>query len=601
MKEIDFYQLPRSIQDNLLDGFRGEFDPRPILSQRGERPTMYAWLGLSGVALLVLIILALVGFGEIESMLAMHPVPVAVVYVALAGTIAVGVAQALAYRSAVQALPFRTGVYLFPACLVDAREQRLRVFPLSELTDAQASSGSVVTARFGAQSYAFRVPAEHVEHAVRLVLAARERVGGELEPAERRKLDPLEPPVVPNPLASTVPLPNSVPSWLKLRWVAAGSAGLVVGGLLFFVRNATSDARMFETVAARDDIAWYKVYLERGSAHRDEVARVLLPRAELRVAVAEGSVEAIDAFEAAYPETGIADEVAGARAAALLAAFERARKAGTLADLEAFASSYPNHGLGEKLNEARHAIYARALEKFKAAMPAGADKTGAFAERLVAFAEKKGAVKTDAGLRGPVVAIRVTREPSKELKRSDDLVQKNPMYTGVKSLPSRYLDDAHLAPHEGAVAKALAEAFGKAFDPEILVFTASEVGADAPLPKPEGGTAAEGSLPALVLSYRVEPSGSAYASKKPMGIYVGLLFYFTLEFGVPGEEEPLKTKQNFVQRIPLEILRSQDKPVPAGTLEKQIYDAMAGEAFAEIQQRYLSMWFASVEPPKRKK
>ncbi len=55
------------------------------------------------------------------------------------------------------------------------------------------------------------------------------------------------------------------------------------------------------------------------------------------------------------------------------------------------------------------------------------------------------------------------------------------MFNGVASLvTTQHLDDPHLMPREKALADALAAAFAKAFDPEILTFEA----------KPSGSTTA---------------------------------------------------------------------------------------------------------------
>jgi hypothetical protein len=582
MKVIDFYKLPRNVQDNLLEGFRGEFDPRPILAHKGTRPTMHAWLGLAGLAAIALVALCVVGFGDIEAALAIHPTALVIVYVALAGTVAVGVAQAMAHRQSIRALPFAPGTYLFPVNLIDARDKNLRVFSLGELTGVSSAGGAVV-ARFGVRSYTFRVGAEHVEHAVTLVEAARAHASADLDEAERRKLDPLEPPVVNNPLASTVPIAMPAPNVLKLRWIIAAAVAVSIGGGLFYLRNARSDAQMFATAKARDDVSSYQRYLSRGLRHTDEVSRELLPRAELRLSVAEGSVDAIDAFIARYPDTGIQGEVEAAKKKALLAAFEEARAKGTLTALEEFAQSYPDHGLQGELSAARHAIYARALERYRAQMPESATDIAVFVERMLASAEETGTTQTEAGVRGPTAEVRVMRVPSRELKRSDDLVQKNPMYTGVKSLPSRYLDAAHMQAHEQSVARALAETLSRAFDPEVIVF--------APGARVDAEELPAVTTPTIFVTYRVEPSGSAYASKKPMGIYVGLLFYFTLELALPGEKETLRSKHNFVQKIPLEIIRKVDTVPPPGTLETQIYESMSSDAFAAIARRFNVQWF----------
>jgi hypothetical protein len=585
MKTIDFYGLTRAVQDNLLESFRGQFDPKPIVARRGTRPVVAAWLSLSAAATLALTLVCGSGYGKMESALSNHPLPAIVLYVLLAGAIAFGGVQALLFRTRSRELPYQKGVYLFPACLIDARDRYLRVFPLGEASGVSAGSRSV-TVRFGPFLFSFEVAADKVATAKERIEQSRAQAKADIPEDDRRKLDPLIPPAVASPLASTVPLTTTPPVWTRFRWVYVGAFGVAVGSAVFFIRDSLSDTRMFETAKARDDVAGYEAYLARGESHRSQVARELLPRAELRLAVAEGSVEAIDAFIAKYPDTDIQEDVRLARRTALVAAFERARAAGTLTSLLDFTERYPKHDLDQYVDEARHVLYVRALNRYRAMMPEqGGEPTAAFVEKLLALAERSGPTKEAGGLRGPRVEVRVRRVDSRDLERADDLVQKNPMYNGVSSLPSRYLDDKHLAPHGEQLAKSLAEALGKAFEPEILTLAPGEPLADS------GKDAPKVDKPTLIVSYRVEPSGAAYASKKPVGIFIGAIFIFELEFVIPGDDEPLKVKHGLSQRIPVELLRDVKGQPPRGTLETKLYDAMATEAFGEVEKRYLKQWF----------
>ena len=130
---------------------------------------------------------------------------------------------------------------------------------------------------------------------------------------------------------------------------------------------------------------------------------------------------------------------------------------------------------------------------------------------------------------------------------------------------------------------------GRGHDPEVAVFAqGARVDGSADLP-------ASFPAPTLVISYRVEPSGAAYATKKPRGIFLGLLFFFTTDFMVPGGE-PLRTKLTSSQRVPVPMLKDAATARP-GTLEAQIYEAMSKEAFAEIRDHYLAAWTKKGEAP----
>jgi hypothetical protein len=416
--------------------------------------------------------------------------------------------------------------------------------------------------------------------AVQAVEAARDRMRAPLSDQERRRLDPLEPPVVANLFTSGVPHAPAAPLWERRRVLLAALLGCAVGAGLFVVRNTMSDARMLAWARARDDVASYSSYLARGRRHRELVSQVFLPRAALRAAVAKGSVEAIDEHRRAYPVTGIQAEVDAARRAALVAEIERARGAGTFAALLSFAERHPEHGLGPAFDEAKHALYARALARIRQKV---SEPYRELVGRLVASAERAGPRKTDAGLRGLTVQVRFRRAPSKEMERAEDLVRRNPMFNGTQSLPSRHLGAARLLPHEKTTAGTLADALARTFDPEIATFEPGPpLDAEADL--------AALKAPTLVVSYRVEPSGAAYAIKKPRGIFLGLLFFFTAEFVLPGDASPVGTKLTSTQRIPADIIRTGKPPSGSGTLEAAVYDEMARAAFAELQGHYVSKW-----------
>lgn len=593
MTEIDFYKLSRPIQDGLLDSLGGQFTPAPILSRRGTRHPVLAWLAVSATAALLLAALCAVGFGKVESRLALHPTAAIAAYVLLAAISALGVIRALACRSSLKALPFAPGVFLFPANVIDARDHRLRVFPLAELSSVLAGPSGTVVVMFGSRRFSFPVPeASRTQELVQQVEAARERMRTELDAAERRQLDPLEPPAVHSPLASSIPLSRHAALRERLAWLAAPAVGIALGAGLFFLRNGMSDARMFASVQARNDVASYTSYLARGRRHREVVSQVLLPRAELRLAVAQGSVGAVDAFLRAYPRTGIQAEVDAARRAALVAELEGARKVGSLAALLSFAERYPKHGIDQVFAQAKHALYVRALERYKSEMPKGGEQNAEFVGRLLSYAERVGARSTAQGYRGPAIQIRFWRLPSQDLKRADDLVMKSPMFAGVASLPSRYLDATHLEPHERSTAGALAEGLAHGFDPEIVTF---EPGApiEGAVEEPLAVTA-----PTLVVSYRVETSGNAYASKKPQVILIGPLFLFKAEFILPGDARPLSVKHRIAPRIPGDIVRQETGVPPLGTIETAVYEAMIRDAFVELRKRYLAKWSSKREDPR---
>ena len=217
MRRLDFFKLTRSVQDQLLWAFRGEFQVSPILFQKATRPRPWIWLAVSAAAAAALVALALVGMGDLDAAAARQPLPVIVVYVLLVGLVALGIVQALAYISSLKPLPFPTGYYLLPTNVLDARDRNIAVYPLEEVTGVAPRGSSGVEVAFVGKRFLFRVEPASLGDAVAQVEAARERVRAGLEPADRRLLDPLEQPVVASTLASEVPLYTKPPAWVVLR------------------------------------------------------------------------------------------------------------------------------------------------------------------------------------------------------------------------------------------------------------------------------------------------------------------------------------------------------------------------------------------------
>src|SRR5262249_35355517 len=160
--------------------------------------------------------------------------------------------EVLARRAATSALPFQPGLFLFPANLIDARDHKLRVYPLAELSRVSADPRGILVVAFGNRSFSFPVDTARVQELLGIVEAARDQMRKGPDDAQRRQLDPLEPPVVVSPLASTIPLSRRLSAWERRPWLLAAVVGTVWGAGLFSLRNMTSDDRMFAAARARN-------------------------------------------------------------------------------------------------------------------------------------------------------------------------------------------------------------------------------------------------------------------------------------------------------------------------------------------------------------
>lgn len=583
MTRVDFYGLSRAVQDSLLSSLGGQFEPRPILVRTGAKRRAFAWIGVAVAASIALALVCIVGYGKVESALSLHATWGIAIYVALAGATAAAVLNALSAEARLHALPFPAAIYLFPANIIDARQTTLVVYSLEDVT-AVTTQGNEVVLELGGARFSFPVPERSsATDAAAAVERAREKLRSATK-EERAKLDPLAPPSVHSPLTPDVPHPLSLPVWEKMRWAIGGAIGVIVGGALFLERNALSDTAMLDWSKQHDDVASYQAYLARGSRYRDIVQNTLLPRAALKLAIGQGTVEAVDDVARAYPGATIQTEIDAARKAALIAELERAKKAETLSSLLSFAERRPNHGLDAQLTQAKHALYMKALERAHADV---AEPLWETLGRIVAAAEKAGPHKVEGGYRGLGVKVRFSRMASKELERADTLVRKNPEFNYPHSLLSNQLVPARFDPAEKKTGQVILDRFAKAFDPEYVSFEAGE-------PLPEGSDLTKLTEPTLAITYRVESSGGAYASKKPRGIFLGLVFFFSADFILPGEAKPHHTKLTFTTRIPYELLR--EPPEGAGAMEAAMYDEMTRSAFAQLTDTYLGVWFKKPKP-----
>src|SRR5205085_10175667 len=107
--------------------------PAPVLATKGATPTKIVWLALSAGCFVTLVITTRIGYGSLESGLALHSWKALFLYAALVFGIAFGLVQAYGRLVREKALPYGAGVYLFPACLIDARSDQFKVYSTQDL------------------------------------------------------------------------------------------------------------------------------------------------------------------------------------------------------------------------------------------------------------------------------------------------------------------------------------------------------------------------------------------------------------------------------------------------------------------------------------
>jgi hypothetical protein len=571
MRTVDFFQLSRAAQDHFVDATTGTQPPAPVLVRRGG-PTAHrvGWL-VAVAAAIALFVFFQRGYGDVGSGAVVHGVALIAVWVALIALIVGGILHALAGEREIGKLPWKAGIYAFPTTVVDARTHRLVIHEGDDLERIEGSGGSVRlvfkggTFNFSSNEAGAAEARAAIEQARNEGPASNEKV--------RASRDPLAEPRMSSPLAPTEARKRAFVSWARLRFVLAAAVALVIGPAIFYARNRTSDDRAFTHVKSRDDVSVYKAYLVRGVRHRDEVQKVLLPRAELRLAQKDGSVDAILAYQKAHPSSAIQKEVDTSLRTAMLAELEAAKKAGTLAALVEFEKKRPEHGLTAELKAARHTVYQEALNAFKANANDKDPTVAQFFERLIAYAEAHS---------DPKVEMRFRQTPSKELGRADKYVTKQPLFNGETSYPSRYFDQGKLAAHETELGKAIADKFAASFPKEVLSFS---IGA----PIPDGDALPAATVPTIFIMHRPDWTGTAYPSQRPRGIYIGVNYFFDSTFTIPADQKPLKLHAVIGKSVPLNVLKEFGKTVPVpGEPEKAVYNAMSKEGFEGFAQKFVA-------------
>ena len=278
MEELDFFAQSRAIQDCFLGSASGRAEPS-MLAYMPLSDRVPVALGVGAAALVALSLgLVALGYGNLDSRFALAPSWVAGVEAGLLGAAASLLAIARARANTRAALPFPTGLYLFPAALIVARGRRLEVYGLGELASATAAGSSLHLLFTGRQS--FTVPAADAATASRAadqVLANRDVVTRAQEAGDERglaRLHPLKDAGIVSPLASTTALTAPPAGGRVSAVLGAAILGVALGVGVWILRNQRSEAALFRAAQREDTIAAYQRYLARGGK-RVEVAGVL--------------------------------------------------------------------------------------------------------------------------------------------------------------------------------------------------------------------------------------------------------------------------------------------------------------------------------------
>ncbi len=571
MDRVDFWKLGRSVQERFVESAKGGSAPTPLAVRPLARDSrMLAW-GALGLGSLATAIFALrMGFGDLNSRFALTPGWFCAVYGGFFALSAFAFFKAAARHFSAYAVPYRPALYLFPIGVIDARAPQFAVHRISEETQiAVDGARRCLRVELGGESFVF--PAHDLalaEQAAQTVSELRDRLanaGPDSSAREQSLVDPLVDNGFKNPFSPTESMRKAVPAWVKVWPFLALVLGVLLGGLSWRVRNTLSEARLYAAARSADSTASYREYLARGG-HNSDVEAVLLPRAELRDAQAQGTVVAIEQFVTSHPNSKIQTEVDAALHRALLRELATAEAVGTLTALKDYGSRYARYPfLNVDIDRAIDARIQATLLKVQPALAPTQTRLLPFFERLLRFTVKH----------GPEVDVRFQRKTTESLEMAEKALRMSAYFTGEKSLPGQYFDEAHVAPREQVAAGALAAALTEHFPQDLLDAKTAPTLDDAADTKPK--------VPTLLVSYRTEMSG-AFTSRKPRFAVSGVGVFCKVSFEIPGDSEPLTFK--------FSIWRAPDlKSVTDTTTPAELYEAMAAEAFKRFDKKYLATLF----------
>src|SRR5580698_1951604 len=526
-RTVDFYRLPRPVQDRFAAATRRSAPPAPLLYSQAPRTEVWGYLGASAALAVAAAIVLRLGWGNVNSPFALHGPKLLAVDIVLFAGAAYGVVHAMGLLRALDSLPWRAGRYLFPGCVVDASGPVLDVWSVGDAEAVERTAapapGLALRMRDGSRVVVLAASAEQAEKADAALGSMRQELAraiAEDDPHVLAELDPLHDRAMSSPIGPTGSMKRVLVVSKRFDWVIAAVAGVLLGLGLGSTRNSMSDDAMYRAVVAAGTADQYQLYLAQGGRHSDDVRDVLLPRAQLREAEAQGTVDAVQAFADAHPSSKIDGDINGALRRVMLTALETARKAGTVTALDDLAKKYPNHQIDPELKAARHALFAAALSAWaKKGQPDA--PTRAFMERLLAWTEAQGSA----------CDVRFRMKASKNFDDGDKSIKRSGHYPAPDALPSKYVTVDAPRPREQRVAAALVAGFAGEFPADMLLLRAGDpLDADAPVPA---------ALPTLVVDYVVDWSRANSLSEHPPTIIAGLLFSFEPAFVLP-QGAPLK-------------------------------------------------------------
>src|SRR6187402_1764610 len=144
MRKLDFYGLPRALQDRFIESSQGVAVPRPLaVLAEPDLPTRNWALLALGTGVLWASFTTL-GFGDLDSALAIGGLPHLLAHLLFSGAVSYFGLRAYATSWQTSRLPYGSGVFLFPSGLLRAAGSALYEFDAAEVKGVTAAGTTVV-------------------------------------------------------------------------------------------------------------------------------------------------------------------------------------------------------------------------------------------------------------------------------------------------------------------------------------------------------------------------------------------------------------------------------------------------------------------------
>jgi hypothetical protein len=327
-----------------------------------------------------------------------------------------------------------------------------------------------------------------------------------------------------------------------------------------------SEKALYRAAIQADTVESYRAYLSRGGT-RAEVSELFLPRAELKKAIAVGTVEAIEAFIAKNPSTKIEAEVKSVHRSALLKELDAAKQSG-LPAIEALRAKYPASSLiAPELAQARGEAFERALSSYQAVSSPKHPEVLTAVQSLLTYA----------AAHGPKVVLRWTHDFPQSRDMLDSIVSKSEKYyLGRKCLPTQYFLGEKATARQAQLTAGFVERMKSTFHPDVLDF---QLGALAP---EENQKLDPATVPTITFRHSESLSGG-FVGGRPKTMILGATIVMTATLEVPGAS-PVVFRWQAWKAPNFNELEGKDVG--------ETYESMVGGAFNEFLKAYLRTWFS---------